>query len=275
MTALASGVVRGLRLAQGAAPRPPVLAAGLGALSAGLALGDPSDLPALATRLAAFVVALAFVLLLLQHGLDGRRRSPGCRAGLFDCSLPAWPAGAWRELRQWPTLLAGLTMLPTMAALPLMATLCRAQDVPPQALLLLHLGAMFGPALLLQAWLAQGPPRHLATACAGLLAAGAAFAAWAPAPWDGVGLAAADGVAWGLAWGGQLWAPAQRARQGASPLIAAAGYALLTLAFGLVVEEIGVRGVAGVHVAMGVVAAGAWLLRPGLGAAARPAARVD
>jgi len=69
------------------------------------------------------------------------------------------------------------------------------------------------------------------------------------------------GAAWGLAWGGQLWAPARRGRQGASPLRAAAGYAVLTLAFGLVVGQTGARGVATVHVALGLAAALAWLLR--------------
>ena len=48
LTALASGVVRGLRLGQAAAPRPPIAAASLGALGAGLVIGDPGDLPALA-----------------------------------------------------------------------------------------------------------------------------------------------------------------------------------------------------------------------------------
>ncbi len=57
LTALASGVVRRLRLAQAAAPAPPIGAASLGALCAGLVLGDLGDLPALSVRLAAFVCA--------------------------------------------------------------------------------------------------------------------------------------------------------------------------------------------------------------------------
>src|SRR5262245_21771273 len=40
LTALASGVVRSLRWAQRVAPAPPIAAAGLGALCAGLVLGD-------------------------------------------------------------------------------------------------------------------------------------------------------------------------------------------------------------------------------------------
>lgn len=260
LTALASGVVRGLRLQQATLPQPPIAAAALGALCAGLALGDPGDLPALATRLATFVGGVACVLVLLQRRLDGRPAVPGCRAGLFDCSLPAWPSGAWRDIRQWPTLLAGLAMLPMMAALPLMAAWCRVQAVPAQAMVLLHLAAMFGPALLLRHSVARWPSATLSSVCAALLASGAALAAWAAGPWDLVGLAAAHGAAWGLAWSGQLWAPARRGTQGTSPLRAAAGYALLTLAFGLVVERAGASGVAGVHITLGAAAVAAWLL---------------
>ena len=261
LTAMASGVVRGLRLAQHALPRPPVAAASLGALCAGLVLGDPGDLPVLATRLAAFVGAAALVLVLLQRGVDDSPRAPGCRAGLFDCSLPAWPVGAWRDTLQWPTLLAGLAMLPMMAALPLMAAWCREQAIEPQAMVLLHLAAMFGPALVLRQSIARWSLHTLSIVCAFLLAAGAALVLWAATPLDWLGLVVTHGAAWGLAWGGQLWAPARRGRQGASPLRAAAGYAVLTLAFGLVVGQTGARGVATVHVALGLAAALAWLLR--------------
>lgn len=260
LTALASGVVRSLRLAQAAVPAPPVAAASLGALCAALALGDPGDLPALAIRLTLFVAAIAGVLVLLQRRIDQDPRVPGCRAGLFDCSLPAWPRGAWRDPRQWPTLLAGLAMLPMMAALPLMAAWCSARGVAPQAMVALHLAAMFGPPLLLRGWVGRWSQRTLSIGCAALLAAGAAFAAWAAAPLDLLGIAVAHGAAWGLAWSGQLWAPARRGRQGATPLSAAAGYALLTLGFGLVVDQWGVSGVAAVHVALGLGAGMACLL---------------
>ena len=187
-------------------------------------------------------------------------RAPGCRAGLFDCSLPAWPAGAWRDTLQWPTLLAGLAMLPMMAALPLMAAWCRAEAIAPQAMVLLHLAAMFGPALLLRRSIARWSVRTLSIVCSALLAAGAALVVWAAAPLDLLGLAVTHGAAWGLAWGGQLWAPARRGQKGASPLRAAAGYAVLTLVFGFVVEQAGARGVAAVHVALGLAAVLAWLL---------------
>jgi hypothetical protein len=263
LTALASGVVRGLRLGQRRAPRPPIAAAALGALSAGVALGDPGDAPGLATRLAVFVGAMALLLVALQSRIDERPRAPGCRAGLFDCSLPAWPAGAWRDPTHWPTLLAGLAMLPMMSALPLLAQWCRVESVPPQAMVLLHLVAMFGPVLLLRGSIARWPLGTLAVVCALLLAAGALVALWAPRPVDLLGLAATHGAAWGLAWGGQLWAPARRGQQAASPLPAAAGYALLTLVFGLVVDMAGASGVAMVHAALGAVAVLAWSIHAG------------
>jgi len=284
LTALASGVVRGLRLAQPVAPAPPIAAAALGALGAALVLGDVTDLPGLAVRLCVFVLAIAAALIALARGAVTARAASGCRAGLFDCSLPAWPARAWRDMLQWPTLLAGITMLPMMAALPLMASWCRAQAVPPQAMVLLHLTAMFGPVLLVRASIVQWLPRRLSAVCALLLALGAACVVWAPAPADLLGLALAQGTAWGLAWGGQLWAPARRGQQGASPLIAAAGYALLTLAFGVVVEQFGTRGVAAIHALLGIGALLAWLVSStaratARGAAARtpapPAARPD
>jgi hypothetical protein len=267
MTALASGVVRELRATRPTSPAPPVAAATLGSIAAGLVLGDIADLPALARRLSAFVVVLALLLALLRQTGDlqpGRRR---CRAGLFVCALPAWPAGSWRELMHWPALLAGLAMLPMMAALPLLAAWCRSQSVAPQTLVLLHLAAMFGPVLFGQKLLTRCSQQRLAAICAGLLATGALFAAFVAPPLDMLGLALAHGAAWGLAWGGQLWAPARRGQLGSSPLVAALGYALLTLAFGFLVARFGVRALVTVHVALGLVAALSWFaatwLRPG------------
>src|SRR4029453_15339701 len=150
-----------LRLAQAAVPAPPIGAASLAALCAGLVLGDLADVPGLAVRLAAFVCAMAGVLTILERRSEVRLRATRCRAGLFDCSLPAWPAGAWRDPLQWPVLLASLAMLPMMAALPLMAAWCRALSIAPQAMVLLHLAAMFGPALLLRQSIARWSLRTL------------------------------------------------------------------------------------------------------------------
>jgi len=260
LTALASGVVRSLRLAQTVVVGPPIAAASLGALCAGLVLGDLGDLPGLALRLIAFVASIAVVLVLLQRRIDDSLRAPGCRAGLFDCSLPAWPAGAWRDTVQWPTLMAGLAMLPMMAALPLAAAWCRAQSIAPQAMVLIHLAAMFGPALVLRRSIGRWSVRTLSIVCTALLASGAALALWAAAPFDLLGVTVTHGAAWGLAWGGQLWAPARRGQRGTSPLRAGAGYAALTLGFGLIVQQAGVIGVVAVHAALGVIAALAWLL---------------
>jgi len=96
--------------------------------------------------------------------------------------------------------------------------------------------------------------------CAGCLVAGAGFATLASAPWDLLGLALAHGVAWGLAWAGQLWSPERRGRRGASPLPAAIGYAVLTLVFGAVVERFGATGVATTHAVLGLAAGAAWLV---------------
>lgn len=259
LTALASGVVRGLRIAQAAAPQPPIVPASLGAVGAALFLGDISDLPALALRLMAFVIAVSLALFLLQARVGMGAIKQGCRAGLFDCSLPSWPTGAWRDLMQWPTLIAGLVMLPTMAALPLMAEWCRADAVAPQTMVLWHLSAMFAPALLLRRWIAQWSTRTLACACAALLALGAAAALWAGAPLNLLGVSVAQGAAWGIAWCGQLWAPERRGRQGTSPLVAAVGYAVLTLAFGVLVEQAGARGLVLMHAFFGIAAVLAWL----------------
>lgn len=259
LTALASGVVRSLRITQAAAPKPPIVPASLGALGAALVLGDIGELPALALRLMAFVIAVSVALLFLRARAGAGAARQGCRAGLFDCSLPSWPTGAWRDVMQWPTLIAGLVMLPMMAALPLMAEWCRAESVAPQTMVLWHLSAMFGPALLLRRRIAQWSARSLASVCAGLLAIGAAAALWAASPLNLLGVSVAQGAAWGIAWCGQLWAPERRGRQGTSPLVAAVGYALLTLAFGMLVDRAGARGVVLMHAFLGIAAMLAWL----------------
>lgn len=269
LTAQASGVVRALRLTQAARPGPPIVAAGLGAAAAAVALGDPGNLQALSVRLAVLTAASGLALAWLQPDVDGSVAGKRCRAGLFDCSLPAWPAGAWRHPLQWPTLLAGVVMLPMMASLPLMVAWCRAEGIAPQAIVALHLAAMFGPALLLRHSVVGWSERRLSTVCAACLAAGAACVAWVDAPWSLLGLAVAHGAAWGLAWAGQLWAPERRGRAGTSPLRAAAGYAALTLAFGALVAHFGAPGVASAHAALGLAAALAWLVVAAASSSAR------
>lgn len=260
LTAMASGVVRSLRLACPSVPRPPLVPASLGALGAAIFLGELGDARALALRLMVLVAVAGCTLLLLRAPVREGVARPGCRAGLFDCSLPSWPAGAWREFLQWPTLIAGLVMLPAMASLPLMEKWCRVGGVAPQTMVLLHLAAMFGPALVLRHWVARWSGRTLASVCAALLALGAAIAVGSVPPFNLLGVSVAQGAAWGIAWSGQLWAPTRRGQQGTSPLHAAAGYAVLTLAFGALVDRAGVRGVILMHAGFGLAAACAWLL---------------
>ncbi len=263
LTALASGVVRRLRLAQSEKPGPPIGAAGFGAVCAALSLGDPGDAQSLTIRLGVLVLLAAITLALLQRGTHEPAAGGRCRAGLFDCSLPAWPVGSWHDIRQWPALLAGLAMLPMMAALPLMVAWCRAQAVAPQAMVFLHLGAMFAPAWVLRHAIARWSAMTLSTVCAGCLAAGAVAAVALPEPWNLLGLACAHGTAWGVAWSGQLWSPQRRGRQGASPWRAALGYAALTLAFGAAVAWRGEIGVLATQCALAVAAVAAWLAAAG------------
>jgi hypothetical protein len=258
LTALASGVVRSVRLAQRMRPGPPIGAASLGALCAAVAIGDPADARALALRLALLVTAAAVALMLLQIGDRPGVVASRCRAGLFDCSLPAWPAGAWHDAQQWPVLMAGLAMLPMMAALPMMVAWCRVEAIAPQGMVALHFAAMFGPALLLRRSLPHWPPRALAAVCTALLVSGAVAALWAHAPWNLLGVAFAHGAAWSLAWTGQLWSPERRSRQGTSPLRPAIGYAALTLLVGVAVEHLGPPGLALLQAALGLAAALAW-----------------
>jgi uncharacterized MnhB-related membrane protein len=258
LTALASGVVRSLRLAHPRRPGPPIGAASLGALMAALALGDTGDAAGLSARLAVLVLGMGVALAALQPSATARTKGSRCRAGLFDCSLPAWPVAAWRDARQWPALLAGLAMLPMMGALPLTAAWCSAQAVPPQAMVALHLAAMFVPALLWRGSIASWPAQRLAGACAALLSAGALAAWWASPPYDLMLAAVAQGSAWSLAWAGQLWAPERRGARGASPLRAAIGYAALTLAIGALAVRLGAPGIAAAHVALGATALLAW-----------------
>ncbi len=261
LTALASGVVRHLRRlsrVSSGRPSPPVAAASLGALCAGLVVADISDVPALSLRLSVLVVGAALVLAALQIP-DPERAQAHCRAGLFDCSLPAWPSGAWHDPLQWPALLAGLVMLPMMATLPLMASWCNAQHLPARVMVLAHFAAMFLPALLLRPMLAGFSLAVLSGYCMSALVLGSLAALWLAAPYGLFGLAILHGSAWGLAWAGQLWAPNRRAQKGTSPVRAGLGYAVLTLGFGVVVAHRGLAGVSATHTLIALTACIAWL----------------
>lgn len=208
---LASRVVRLLRAP--AATGSPLPAASVGAGIALLIVGDTGAIsPGV---LGAGLVAASALLALLMPAQPKATGRPGCRSGLFDCSL-AWPAPAqWREPAQWPLLAAGMAMLPMMAAIGLMSEWCAGQTwASPRGIAALHLAAM-----LLPAWCVRLAPRWLMGRLAGTSAAllfGGALA--------GLGLPGAAGAmaammlqasAWGLVWG--AWVMPDRQRQHVSP----------------------------------------------------------
>lgn len=232
LVALASSTVRMLRQACAVRPGRPVAAAAAGALLAWAVLGDPTDLPSLVPRAGMLLVVAALLLATLPRGTAAAAPG-GCRAGLFDCSMPAWPAGAWHAPARWPLLLGMLVMLPMMAGLPQMLALCRGTALGPQAMLVLHLAAMFLPALLLP----RLRPASAALACGVLLAGGGLAASVDTGAWWW--LALSQGAAWSLAWGAQLAEPAARAGPRSDPWRSAGVQAALLLVLGLAVERLG------------------------------------
>ena len=90
LTALASGVVRSLRLMQAAVPSPPIAAASLGALCAGAGARRSGRSAGASTRLAAFVGAAA---LLLAFFKAGSRTARARRDAALDCSIARCPPG--------------------------------------------------------------------------------------------------------------------------------------------------------------------------------------
>jgi hypothetical protein len=258
VVALASAAVRMCRLAARTRPGPPVGAAAAGAALAWVCVGDITDSNALGPRLMMGALAACLLLVvLLPRRIDG---PSGCRAGLFDCSLPGWPASGWRVPERWPVLLASLVMLPMMCSLPLMLSLCRDASVSPQALLGMHFGAMFGPALLTlrRPAMSAAAPR----VCAVLLALGAMVLMFAPGAFAWGGLALAHGAAWSVAWATQLDDRSWRGTAQASPLTGAALNALFVLMHGLAVATAGLQALTAFHMALGVTGAVAALAGP-------------
>jgi hypothetical protein len=251
VVALASAAVRACRFAAHTRVPSPVPAAAAGAALAWLCVGDITDLHALVPRLMlGGLVACALLAALLPQSAAAHG---GCRAGLFDCSLPNWSRTGWRKPQRLPVLLASLAMLPMMCGLPWMVSLCRSEAVSPQAVLAVHFAAMFLPAL----WIAHRPAlaRRAATACAPLLALGALLLVAAPGASAWWGLALAPGAAWSVAWAAQLGESGARTQPHASPLAGAALNALLALALGLAVSFVGLQALSAWHVALGAVAA--------------------
>jgi hypothetical protein len=268
LVALASATVRACRAAVPRRPSPPLLPAAAGAALAWFWVGDPGDITGLAHHLAWGGAALALLLAALHPAAlpDGAR--PGCRAALFDCSLPHAAAGLGRDPTRWPVALAALLMLPMMANLVPLLDLCGGHGLTPQASLGLHLAAMFAPAALLSLAPGGAPawaPR-LALACGPLLVAGALLPVWPGggpgAPWAWV--MALHGAAWSLAWAAQLAAPAGRlapaplsSRAGSARLapLALLAPALAVLAMGLLLSGLGLAALTGLHLGVGALAA--------------------
>jgi hypothetical protein len=195
------------------------------------------------------------VLAALMPKTEGARG--GCRAGLFDCQLPAWTVDDWRSVQRWPVSLAALAMLPMMCGIPWMVGLCRSEWASPQAVLGLHFAVMFVPAVL-----AVGHPfitRHAPAVCAALLVIGAANLVVRPGASAWWVLAVAHGAAWSLAWASRLEAgprPARAAQHmSASPLRAAAFNATFAMAIGSSIAIAGLPALGAWHVALGAVAA--------------------
>lgn len=260
LVALASATVRMLRQQALRRPAAPVLPAALGALLAALLVGDAGDSAALAPRLAGGLLVAALGLVVLQPAGGVQPSRAGCRAGLFDCALPAWPAGGWRETARWPLLIAMLVMLPMMAGLPQMLALCRAGGVSAEALIGAHLAAMFLPALL---WPARAAPMLRIGACAALLMAGG-VALTLPVAAASLWAMLAHAAAWSLAWSAQLDDPALRATAHSPPWRAALAQALFALALGAAVSLSGPTALQGVHGGLAVaavLAVGVGLLR--------------
>lgn len=198
----ASRCVRSLRTALPRLPPAPLVPALLGG---SLAWGVAGDLPALPTHTVALSVALlataVALALLVPRGVG---HALGCRAGLFDCSLPVPALVRWRNMADWPLHAASLTMLPMMTALPAMADWCSAAGWSAPMVTGLHLAAMLLPPALLQRALPSVSASQLRRWVALLLAVGALLLV----AWPGVqGLMAASlwhALAWGVAWAGPM-----------------------------------------------------------------------
>ena len=263
--ALASAAVRrcreAIRLEGHRRAGPPVAAAAVGALLAWACVGDITDPSALGLRLiSGLLMTCGLIVALMPRdmppggGPRTRAATPGgCRAGLFDCSLPSWHASQWRDPQHWPVRLASLAMLPMMCGLPWMVSLCRSDAVTPQVVLGVHFAAMFVPAL----WVSNRPAlnRIAAPACAALLALGAMVLIAAPGASAWWGLALAHGAAWSMAWSASLGEHGATKRPSTAALTGALLNALLALGLGLAMAVVGLPALGGWHIVLGLAGA--------------------
>jgi len=251
----ASRTVRALRAGQRRLPPAPLMPALAGAMLAWGMAGDLPRLPqhALALGWAVVLAAAALAALVPAHA----RTALGCRAGLFDCSLPAPALTHWRVIADWPLHAALLAMLPMMAALPAMADWCAVSGRPVSFVTAVHLAAMLGPPLLLRGVLVGASRRHLRIAVTALLVAGAVLLVW----WPGLrGLMSASllhGLAWSLAWATPMLereAAPRRSSAATSDWAAAALAALAVLLLGSALARFGPPALAAMHAALAALA---------------------
>lgn len=198
---LASREVKALRVVQSRPAPAPIGPAAAGAALAWAVAADP--LQAASRPFAVGAALLAAALLLVALRPRGAAPTAGCRAGLFDCSLPL-PRGDWRTPRDWPLHAAALAMLPTMAALPAMAELCTVDGLGAASVAALHLAAMVGPACLMRALWPRPDRAALSATVAVLLAAGGLAFVLGPARGGLLAGMLLHAAAWSLAWAGPM-----------------------------------------------------------------------
>lgn len=266
VVARASAAVRGSRLASRVRAGPPVASAAAGALLTWACVGDITDLNTLGPRLiGGLLTACGLLIALVPRGVPagvGARAhaatASDCKAALFDCPLPSWPASGWRDPQHWPVRLASLAMLPMMCGLPWTVSLRRSDAVSPPAVLGVHFAAMFVPALFLSGRHALN--HAAAPASASLLALGAVLLVAAPGASAWWGLALAHGAAWSVAWSARLGERGSAMRRGTTALTGAALNALLALALGTAMAVAGLPALGGWHIAQGLAGASAGLV---------------
>ena len=249
----ASRAVRLLRQSQPEWPPAPVAPAIAGAALAWLVAGDLSAVafhPGL-TATALGAAAALFIVLVPARAHDAK----GCRAGLFDCSLPFASLTTWGPVADWPLRAAAFVMLPMMATLPTLAERCAAAGTSVAAMTALHLAAMLLPAWAAKPLALSISPRQLRTAVTGLLIAGAVLPWWW-AGWNGLMTASLLHCgAWSLAWAvPMLQRDAPRTAARGSALGAGACSAIALMAFGLAIEQLGPAALQVCLVALALVA---------------------
>jgi hypothetical protein len=286
LTVEASRVVRGwrqclrLRLAAGDELPSPAPAAVTGGLMAWTAAGDllmVRHATAGLSGVLASAVAVAALTAFAAHGRGRRRRAPGdasalppapwpasggCRAGLFDCSLPLPAPSAWRRVERWPLHAAAWAMLPMMVALPAMAAWCSEAGWSPRTTAALHLGVMLAPGALARPLLARCPATALAAIVTSLLVGGLVALLLMPGLTGVMALSFAHAIAWSLAWGWQLTAREARPAVPGPHGVGAAGIAAAAVA-GLfaAVSASGPAALAWAHAILAGVALAAWIAR--------------